>query len=167
MEVGVALLLLFVASRLLEVIPIAHILLQSLAHPYFLGLTICMIILARIERDVLRFRTFMCGLLLCLFLFALCVFLVKIPHFCADIFCLGAVLNYLAILANKGQMPVVDGLHVNLSFIHKPVDADTKLLLLCDYIVINNKTKFTASIGDILIWLSCFISLAHIFSKYF
>lgn len=171
--------------RFLVGIIFVHIVLYESAfsrfrYSYFLIVAIVLILV--VEKLVNKFRKLIINIALLSIGLILILSLLYVRHLCVIVDCVGSLLNLLAISANQGKMPVIDPnefsnygkkcsyplgqvpwpswLGTSLDFRHEFANSKTKLFCLSDYIVIRDYSII--SIGDVLIFLSGFLSLIHI-----
>ena len=173
-------LLWFLISQLTPLVVVLHLVayeasLGSLE--YFVLIMLWVVAVLVIEKTMPMLRTLALTLSGLSFVFVLLISFIYDPHWCVIVGFVGGLLNITAMMANQGKMPVINP-HLEpekgffllgnyswehqdliMDFRHKFLDSNTRLLCLCDWIVIGNYS--VASIGDVLISFSGLISLAH------
>lgn len=155
----------------------------SLNHFLYSSVVIMSVVIILVtEKLTPRFRKLLTTLSWLSLVAVLILSLIYTSHWCVILGCTGGLLNLTAVSANQGVMPVInpniepdftergvfifgytswENIYINMEddFRHKFVDSDTRLFCLCDWIVIRN--YYIVSVGDMLIYSSGLMSLAH------
>ena len=160
----------FLISGLLFAITFLHIFLYEafIDHSrYALFVFLWIVIVFSAEKHLPIFRSLVLSFSWLSSTVVLLLSLIYLRHWCTIVYCMGATLNFTAMLVNQNKMPVMGPYAesaFNTAFRHKLTDSGVKFLFICDWIVIPDFC--IASIGDVLVYSSGFISLVHIFIRY-
>ena len=151
---------------------LTHIIFYEASHPdrfqHSSLIIMWMVIIPIIEKSAPRARRLLINLSGLSFVLILILSFLYAWHWCVIVNCIGGLLNTIVMSANQGKMPVIgsSGLKMNMDFRHNFINHKTRLLVLCDWIVVPNRAVI--SIGDVLLYSSGYMSLGHIvLPKYF